>query len=288
MNLLNIFKSLVLFAFFAIIVSCSEEESFSYYSLTNLPADSGGSHISYPLGTTESPYGYYVYTPTYYGEHEELVYPLLIFLHGAGEKGNSENDPTILNRVLRNGPPDMIEKDEWKPRYPLLVVSPQCHDGGWQADKVKEFVNYLLENYDVNVRRIYLTGLSMGGYGSFSYVGKYGNESLIAATVPICGGGNTRQAESFKEIPLWAFHGEDDNTVLPQKSIDMVDTINAIGPNIRAKLTLFPNIAHNSWDYAYEGTGMGRENPDYDEFNKDIYTWMFQYERFDLDSLRKK
>lgn len=269
-----------------VICSCSDKNNeMSYFNLSNLPADTGGTHISCPLGSTESPYGYYVYMPSGYDKTEESFYPVLIFLHGSGEKGNSETDANTLNLVLHNGPPKMITKGTWHPVYPMLVFSPQCHDGGWQAQKVKSFVDYILATYKVNVRRIYLTGLSMGGYGCFQYIGTMGDNSTIAAVVPICGGGNTNQAQNFVNIPVWAFHGEDDSTVLPEKSIDMIEAINATGPIEQARITLYPGIGHNSWDFTYEGTGMGKEDSEYDSFNETIYSWMFRHQKVDQDSL---
>lgn len=282
----NLQKSIFIILSIVIIYSCNDDtDTVNYYNLNQLPVDTGGVHEAIPLETSDAPFGYYAYLPSGYDAIEETFYPVLIFLHGSGEKGNSATNQEVLDLVLRNGPPDMIEKGSWNPIYPMLVFSPQCHDGNWQPDKLKLFLDYIVEHYKVNTRRIYLTGLSMGGYGSFSYVGTYGDNSYVAAVVPICGGGNVNQASNFVNIPLWAFHGEDDSTVLPEKSIDMVEVINTAGPMVNARITLFPGIGHNSWDYTYEGIGMGKESPEYDPFDKTIYSWMFQYQRFDLDSL---
>ena len=202
----------------------------------------------------------------------------MIFLHGAGEKGNSSEDNTFLDLVLRNGPPKLIERKEWAPKYPMIVVSPQCHDGGWNGTKIHEFIKFILANYNVNKNRIYITGLSMGGYGTFDYITTTADSCYAAAAVPICGGGNSGKVEGMKHIPTWAFHGDADNTVSVNSSIKMIDAINAKNPPIKAKLTIYPGIGHNSWSMTYDGSGMGTESSEYDAFNMDIYNWLFQYE----------
>lgn len=270
--------------FLLFFISCSSEDGLTkvdYYNLSNLPLDTGGIHSSHILTEGNTPYGYYAYQPSGYDDDQDSMYPLLIFLHDSDEIGNSFKHPEYLERILVNGPSKMIENGNWSPKYPMLVISPQCHDDGWQADKIKRFIDFIIGKYKVNERRIYLTGLSMGGFGCFSYIGAYGDESMITAVVPICGGGNVDQAENFKNIPVWAFHGESDATVAPSKSKNMIKAINSIDPTEKAKITLYPDVAHDSWTYTYEGTGMGKEDADYDAFTTDIYTWMLTHEKKD-------
>jgi len=209
-----------------------------------------------------------------------MDYPLLVFLHGSGEKGNSATDPAQLARVLKNGPPKLIQNRLWNPDYPMLVASPQAVSG-WNASEIHNFIEYLMENYRINPERIYLSGLSMGGYGTFNYLTTYGNEGYVAAAVPICGSGNPSKVEKCSQIPIWAFHGEEDTTVRPSGSIDFVTAFNNQDPAPRyaAKLTLYPGVTHNSWSRTYDGSGMGQESPDYDAFHISIYSWMFQYKK---------
>lgn len=271
---------LTLIAIGLVLFACSENgvEPTDYNVLSNLPPDAGGIQERFLHEATSAPYGHFIYTPGGYSK-DGPKYPLLLFLHGAGEKGNSATNPEILDVVLRNGPPRLINRKEWSPSFPMIVVSPQCHDQGWNPDKIHNLINYLIEHYRVNTKRIYITGLSMGGYGTFAYIGTYGDESYAAACVPICGGGSPNKAENFYSIPTWAFHGEADGTVLPVMSIEMIEAINQFKPTPRAKITIYPGIGHNSWSMTYDGTGMGKESIDYDRFNQNIYDWMFQYDR---------
>jgi len=257
-----------------LLTSCKKEDMTNYNNLSNLPTDKGGMHVANILGANAAPYGYYIYTPSESGPD----YPLLVFLHGAGEKGNSSTNPETLKIVLRNGPPKMIENKTWQPTYPMIVVSPQCHEAGWNAAKIHQLIKFLIKTYHVNTKRIYVTGLSMGGYGTFSYLTTTGDSCYAAAAVPICGGGTTSQVEKMKHIPLWAFHGDDDKTVYMVNSTSMIDAINAKSPPVKAKLTIYPGVGHDSWSRTYDGTGMGTERADYDPFNMQIYDWMFQYE----------
>ncbi len=165
--------SCLLLTFVFIIMQCScKKEAPSAATLDDLTADTGGVHTPFHLGATNSPYGYFVYLASAYkgAKHQ---YPLLVFLHGSGEKGNSESNPVILEKVLRNGPPRLIEKMEWNPAHPMIVVSPQCHDGGWNAGKIHGFIQYISRIYRIDESRVYLTGLSMGGFGAFNYLQTY-------------------------------------------------------------------------------------------------------------------
>src|SRR5882762_7830195 len=147
--------------------------------------DTGGTHKAMILGSDAAPYGYYVYTPSSY-KNDGPTFPLLIFLHGVGETGNSKTSPADLDRVLVNGPPNMIKSKTWAPTHPMIVVSPQCHEGWWDRDHVRQFIKFISTTYRVDQKRIYLTGLSMGGYGTFDQLNSY-DDNQIAAAVPIAG-----------------------------------------------------------------------------------------------------
>lgn len=275
----NLIKYIGIVALTGSFTSCSKNESApDYKELQNLPKDTGGIHSAVVYNSTVNPYGYYIYTPSGY-EKNDAVYPLLVFLHGSGEKGNSTTDASVLKKVLANGPPKLINAKKWAPKYPMIVVSPQCHDSGWNPAKIHKLIAMIVQNYRINTGRIYLTGLSMGGYGTYSYVEAYADTGYVAAVVPVCGGGNTSKAKSYKNVPLWAFHGDADLTVLVSQSINMVNAINALSPAVKAKLTIYPGVAHDSWTRTYDGSGMGTGKAEYDPFNLSIYDWMFTFRK---------
>ncbi len=251
-----------------------------YTGLMDLPMDEGGEHKAYPQSADAGTgLGFYAYTPGGYDENEHH-YPLILFLHGSGERGTSFTfPPDQLDRVLSHGPPKLIAANNWHPAFPCLVVSPQT-EGDWSPDMVHNFIKYLIENFRVNTQRIYLTGLSMGGRGCWFYEGAKGESSFAAALVPICGRGPGEITEELLHAPFWAFHGEEDNVTSAfsnNGSFQMVTQINLNNPKFTAKLTLFPEVGHNSWDRTYDNSGMGTENMDYDPFDQSIYDWMFQY-----------
>ena len=240
-----------------------------------LPADSGGTHVAIPL-SEEEVYGHYIYLPSGYSP-TGANYPLLVFLHGSGEKGNSRDSASYLNRVLVNGPPKLIEADNWAPPFPTVVVSPQCHDAAWNSEKVHQFIDEIVKEYAINDDRVYVTGISMGGNGAFDYISKYGDSSLAAAIVPIAGWGDPQSAEAFLNTPVWAFHNADDSVVRAQSSINMVEAINRMEPSEPARLTIFPTGGHNSWNKPYSSSGMGTESTAYDPYEEDIYSWLFRH-----------
>jgi len=246
--------------------------------LQNLPKDTGGVHESHLLGSTESHFGYYFYTPGNY-DSTTASYPLLIFLHGAGEIGNSTSNAAELDKVLRHGPPKLIEMGSWKPPYPMLVASPQSAEFSWNIEEIHLFIEYIMSLYRIDAKRIYLTGLSMGGYGTFDYVGIHGDGSHVAAIVPICGGGNANTGTSFGDIPVWAFHGEDDQVVDLFNSVNMIQAINESSPGTRAKLTVYPGVGHDSWSRTYDGSGIGSGSTEYDPFDISVYDWLFSIKK---------
>jgi predicted peptidase len=242
------------------------------------PSVSGGNHQPYYLGVNDSPYGYYLYTPESYQKSIDK-FPLLVFLHGYGERGNSQVNPSELNKILVHGPCKLIKLGTWNPSHEMIVASPQCHGDWWDRNLLKNFIEFLMKTYRVDQSRIYLTGLSMGGYATFDLLNSFGEDSHIAAAVPICGSGVLSESgnKNLAKIPLWVFHGDADNVVKPDYSKTIVPAINALNPKIKAKLTVFPGVGHDSWTMTYSGSGMGKEDPAFDLFTQSIYDWMYQY-----------
>jgi len=244
----------------------------NFSELKSLPRDTGGKHLAYSLGKTDAPYGFYIYIPAGY-EQSSGNYPLLVFLHGDGEQGNSSEDAAILDLVLIHGPPFLIDNGRWGPNYPMIVVSPQCHNEYWQPKKVDKFIRYITKNYRVNQSRVYLTGLSGGGDGIYRYLAETGNRSLVAAAVVICGEGTAVEARKAR-VPIWIFHGAFDDVVPLQTAIEMKEAFSNV-PEV--KLTVYPDIGHGGWHNTYDLTGMGTESEEYDPYDVSIYDWLLSY-----------
>ena len=163
----------------------------------------------------------------------------MIFLHGSGERGEN------LDLVKKNGPPSFVEN---RPDFPFILVSPQCPDGTWwEIEDLQAMLEKLLDKYRIDRNRIYLTGLSMGGFGTWSWACKYPDQ--FAAIAPVCGGGDAIFADELKNVPVWAFHGEVDPVVPVKRSVEMVETVNTNGGS--AKMTVYPGVGHDSWINAY-------------------------------------
>ena len=184
-----------------------------------------------------------LYVPANYNDGRE--WPLIVFLHGMGERGADGVDQTTVGI----GPAIQAHPE----RFPALVLMPQCSsDYVWTSPNGIAHIDHAIaqvrERYNIDAQRIYLTGLSMGGYGAFNYAALH--PERFAAVVPICGGGNPeRHAEPLATIPMWVFHGGADNVVAPERSRQMVEAIRNAGGNIQ--YTEYPGVGHNSWDAAY-------------------------------------
>lgn len=191
---------------------------------------------------------YLLYLPADYDAAAKKRWPLLLFLHGAGERG------TNLTKVAVHGPPKLIQQGA---KYPFIVVSPQCpNDQRWQDDALLGLLDEVTAKYSVDTNRVWLTGLSMGGYGSWSLAAKH--PERFAAVAPICGGGETidvllanrRQQAGFKTLAIWAFHGGKDPVVPLSESERMVAVFKRAGcPEV--ELTVYPDAGHDSWTAAY-------------------------------------
>jgi len=171
--------------------------------------------------------------------------PMIVFLHGSGERG------TDLEKVKAWGPPAIVEKN---PDFPFIVVSPQCPEGQWwNTYLLKGMIDDVLTKYNVDKSRVYLTGLSMGGFGAWDLAMTF--PDYFAAVAPICGGGNPLLASKLKNTPVWVFHGMNDKSVPEQQSAIMVDALKKIGADV--EYTVLPEGGHSdAWIYAYDKAGL--------------------------------
>ena len=203
---------------------------------------------------SESPY--VVFVPHDYDGKKE--YPVILFLHGAGETKNRGKMPVEVGI----GP--AIKKQE--KTFPFIVLIPQAETPGWGADgpnakRALGMLDEVLKEYKTDPKRVYLTGLSMGGMGTWSNA--IAHPERWAAIVPICGRGDTTKAEKIKDIPCWCFHGDADTSVRVAGSRDMIEAIKKAGGN--PKYTEYPGVGHNSWDRAY-GT-------------PELWTWLLEQKK---------
>lgn len=164
---------------------------------------------------------------------------MLVFLHGAGERGDD------IELIKKHGPPKLIEAGQ---DFPFIIVSPQVpYEEYWSPDIVIWLTKEIIENYSVDTERVSLTGLSMGGFGTWQTATKYPN--MYAAIAPICGGGDPSKAERLKDMPVWVFHGAKDPIVPFARSEAMYEALKKYD-NI--SFTVYPEAEHDSWTETYE------------------------------------
>jgi predicted peptidase len=196
---------------------------------------------------------YLLFLPQDYGKQSDKKWPLMIFLHGAGERGSD------INKVKIHGPPKIVEQ---KKDFPFILVSPQCPEGkGWEPEEVIALVDEIQGKYKVDPDRVYLTGLSMGGFGTWETATQHPDR--FAAIAPICGGGRAFMARRLKNLPTWVFHGEKDPVVPIKRSAEMVDALKQAGGDV--KFTRYPEAGHDSWTQTYN--------------NQALYDWFLQHKR---------
>lgn len=184
---------------------------------------------------------YHIDLPADDGPQATTRWPLVIFLHGSGERGLD------LEVVRDQGPPRLVGEGR---AFPFILVSPQCDPGAWwQPIAVVDLLDEVRRKYNVDETRVYLTGLSMGGFGTWFTAMHF--PERFAAIAPVCGGGDPRDADLVKDVPVWAFHGMQDRVVIPESTTHMVDALNAIGGD--PKMTLYDGVGHASWGRAYAG-----------------------------------
>jgi predicted peptidase len=200
----------------------------------------------------ESPYT--VFVPHSYDGVKQV--PVILFLHGAGETKGGKQQPVAVGIG-----PAIKKRDK---DFPFLVVIPQSEKRTWQAasedgQRALAILDTVLKEYKTDPQRQYLTGLSMGGYGTWSIA--TANPTRFAAIAPICGGGSPKQAAKIKDLPCWCFHGGADPTVKPAQSRSMMKALWEAGghPNY----TEYPGVGHNSWDRAYA--------------TNDLYDWFLKH-----------
>jgi predicted peptidase len=206
--------------------------------------------------------------PPHYGN--DALYPLLVFLHGRGEAGSGSLES--LQGVLGYGVPKLIRMDAWPEDRAFVVLSPQhVGDGTCTSESdVAAFLAFALSTYDVDPRRVVLTGLSCGGYAVWDYIGAH-TDQTVAAVVPISGDGRPAfqvAGCALGRVPIWALHGDADPMVDPAGSIEPMANLGACTSPapVDAKLTLYPGVGHDAWSETYDLSA-----------GNDIYAWMLSH-----------
>lgn len=192
-----------------------------------------------------------VYLPEGYRD-SVARWPLVLFLHGVGECGED------LEIVKRQGLPRVLEEGH---PLPFLLVSPQARSRGWDPQMLLALLDQIEERYRVDRDRIYVTGLSMGGFGAWALAAA--DPGRFAAAVPICGGGDPAWVSRLKNLPLWVFHGAQDDTVPIARSEEMVQALQAVGGNV--EFTVYPKAGHDCWTETYD--------------DPRLYEWLLRHRR---------
>ena len=191
---------------------------------------------------------YLLSLPDDYEKHD--AWPLLVFLHGSGERGDD------LELVKKHGPPKLIDAGQ---KFPFIVVSPQCpKNQRWQASVLDGLLDDLQSRLRIDSKRIYLTGLSMGGQGTWTWAAQ--SKERFAAIVPICGRGDRTWGARLADLPVWIFHGAKDTAVPIETSEQMVQALKKAGAD--PKFTVYPEAGHDSWTETYG--------------NPELYKWLLQ------------
>ena len=202
-------------------------------------------------------------------------YPLVLFLHGAGERGDDNTKP-LVHGVKTFATPEFLAK------FPCFVVVPQCPENtkwadiDWTTNKVvipeqesptaklvMQCLDGLEKEFPIDTNREYVTGLSMGGFGTWDAISRH--PQRFAAAVPVCGGCDLSQAKKIAHIPIWTFHGAKDQVVKVERTREIVEALKAAGA--QPKYTEYPEVGHDSWNGAYKHQAM--------------YDWLFAQKRKD-------
>lgn len=192
---------------------------------------------------------YLLYLPRDY-QTQDIEFPLVLFLHGSGERGND------IEKVKTHGPPKLVNEGT---EFPFILVSPQCPDHMfWNVDILSALLDEIEANYKVDKNRIYLTGLSMGGHGTWNLA--LHQPDRFAAIAPVCGWSNPEEACRISHIPAWVFHGAKDFLVPLKSSEEMVNALKECEADVQ--FTVYPDVTHDSWTETYN--------------NEEFYNWLLE------------
>lgn len=200
-------------------------------------------------------YNFWVYTPADY-DSTKADKPLILFLHGKSLSGND------LSRVRRYGPLAALEMGK---EIDAVIIAPQSPGGGWQPSKVLNVVNWVQSHYTTDTNRLYVLGMSMGGYGTINFVGTYSEK--VAAAMALCGGGYLNSYKKLNDVPLWILHGTADKAVSVAESQKVVNSMASCGDTSLLRFTKLSGMNHSQLAQAF--------------YLKETYEWLFSHSRAD-------
>jgi predicted peptidase len=204
-------------------------------------------------GPREAEVRYWIYLPNEYDAKVDAKWPLVLFLHGSGERGDD------LEKVKIHGPPKLAAGGK---EFPFILVSPQCPaNSTWNAAELDKLVDELTGKLRVDRQRLYVTGLSMGGGGTWRLIGM--QPEKYAAAMPLCGRGDLATAEKMAKTPFWVLVGDQDRAETVQNCRDMPAALTKAGGE--AKLTVYPGVGHDCWTQTYN--------------NPEVYEWLLSHRR---------
>jgi predicted peptidase len=193
------------------------------------------------------PANYLLYLPKDYNESEKF-FPLVLFLHGSGERGND------LEKVKTHGIPKLIAEGKY---FPFICVSPQCPENiYWNTDILSALLDEIESKYRIDTNKIYVTGLSIGGHGTWELALKEPNR--FAAIAPVCGWADPTDISVISHLPIWVFHGAKDMTIQVRASESLVQELEKCGSDV--KFTIYPHANHDAWTETYN--------------NDQLYDWL--------------
>jgi len=232
----------------ALLVSCATEPQWALRE---------GQHEQRFSGEVRRPFDgqFLLYLPKGFQQRPAVKYPLLVFLHGSGESGID------IDHIKKHGPPKFLDD---RPDFPFIVASPQAPypPRGFDPEELTVLLNQLLQRLPIDKDRVYLTGFSMGGYGTYQWASAH--PETFAAIAPVSGAARPEDACSLRSVPIWAFHGAKDESVKVENDEAVVNAIKACGGDI--KFTVYPDVGHSS-DPAYA--------------DPELYRWFLEHRRND-------
>lgn len=238
------------FAAAVLLVGCTNHSGVASAQTTR-----AGQHAEIAL--TDGGYPYQLFIPQGLAEtrsDERKSWPLMIFLHGSGERGDD------IAKVKAHGPPKYVGSH---PNFPFVVVSPLLPaDQDWDIAKLSAILDHITATFPIDPDRVYLTGLSRGGHATWRWAAA--EPARFAAIAPVAGRGDPSTACALKGLPVWAFHGDRDDVVVPEGSFAMARAIRSCGGGM-SRLTIYPDLGHNAWDPAYEDPA--------------LYLWLLSHRR---------